>query len=93
MSEHLDDAARSVLLALWNRGPAMPVELAAHCYTFPDEVATTLKSLGEAGLVEMKPITRSGMGSSLVYLSERGRYHVAHDLLGGSPSTGSGGSL
>ncbi|MFQ5595293.1 MAG: hypothetical protein ACE5HA_14195 [Anaerolineae bacterium] len=84
MSEHLDEAARQVLLALWNKGPAIPVELAAHCYTFSDEVASTLRLLGEAGLVEMRPITRSGLGSSLVYLSDRGRYRVMHDLLGGT---------
>jgi DNA-binding MarR family transcriptional regulator len=91
MPEHLDEAARRVLLMLWNKGPAMPVELAAQCYSFPDEVAPTLKQLEDAGLVEMKPITRSGWGSSLVYLSDLGRHHVTHDLLGGTPSTRSGG--
>lgn len=83
MPEHLGEAARQVLLSLYNRGPAMPVELAAQCYSFPDEVTPTIKSLEEAGLVEMRPIMRGGLGGSLVYLSERGRRRVTHDLLGG----------
>lgn len=91
MPEHLDEIARRLLLTLWNKGPAMPVELAAQCYTFPDEVAPTLKYLEDAGLVEMRPITRSGLGSSLVYLSELGRYHVIQELLGSS-SPFSGGT-
>lgn len=83
MPEHLDEKARRVLLSLYTKGPAMPVELAAQCYSFPDEVTPTLKSLEEAGLVEMRPITRGGMGGSLVYLSPRGRNRVQRDLLGG----------
>lgn len=85
MPQHLDETARRLLLILWNKGPAMPVELAAQCYAFPDEVAPTLKYLEGAGLVEVRPVTRSGLGSSLVYLSDLGRYHVTHDLLGGTP--------
>ena len=84
MPDRLGEQARQVLLNLYNKGPAMPVELAAQCYSFPDEVTPTLRSLGEAGLVEMHPITRGGVGGSLVYLSDRGRRHVTHDLLGGS---------
>lgn len=90
MSAHLGEEARRVLLNLYNRGPAMPVELAAQCFSFPDEVAPTLKSLEEAGLVEMRPITRGGLGGSLIYLSEQGRYRVRRDLLGSGPSSGSG---
>lgn len=83
MSDNLGDAARRVLLNLYNKGPAMPVELAAQCYSFPDEVTPTIRSLQEAGLVEMRRITRGGIGGSLVYLSNRGRYHVRQVLLGG----------
>lgn len=83
MPAHLGEEARRVLLSLYNRGPAMPVELAAQCYSFPDQVTPILKSLEEAGLVEMKTITRGGIGGSLVYLSERGRYRVTHELLVG----------
>ena len=81
MPEHLDDAARRVLLMLWNKGPAMPVELAAQCYSFPDEVAPTLKSLEQAGLVEMRPVTWKGVGGELVCLSNQGRQWVRRDLL------------
>lgn len=87
MAEHLGEEARQLLLSLYRKGPAMPVELAAQCYSFPDEVASTLKSLGEAGLVEMRPVVGSVFGGSLVYLSDLGRYRVRHDLLGGGPST------
>ncbi|MFQ5854047.1 MAG: hypothetical protein ACE5LU_00165 [Anaerolineae bacterium] len=83
MPEHLGAAARQLLLNLYNKGPAMPVELAAQCYSFPDEVAPTLKSLGEAGLLEIRPVAGSQFGGSLVYLSDLGRYRVRHDLLGG----------
>lgn len=83
MPEHLEEEARTLLLNLYNKGPAMPVELAAQCYSFPDEVTPTLRLLREAGLVEMRRITRGGMGGSLVYLSERGQQRVRHDLLGG----------
>lgn len=82
MSDDFGEAARRVLLSLYNKGPAMPVELAAQCYSFPDEVTPTIRSLEEAGLVEMRRITRGGMGGSLVYLSNRGRSHVRHALLG-----------
>ena len=81
MTDHLGDSAREVLINLWKKGPAMPVELAAQCYSFPDEVAAIIKSLGTAGLVESRPIVRSRPGGSLIYLSEQGRYHVRHDLL------------
>jgi hypothetical protein len=77
----LEKEAREVLLSLWNRGPAMPVELAAQCYSFPDKVVSVLRNLGTAGLIEMRPVGRSRWGGSLVYLSEEGRYHVRHDLL------------
>ncbi len=96
MPEHLDEMARRVLLTLWNKGPAMPVELAAQCYSFPDEVAPTLKSLEQAGLVEMQLVTRSGVGGSLVYLSDQGRHLVKVNLLESSSTTssssGSGGT-
>jgi DNA-binding MarR family transcriptional regulator len=81
MSKNQDDEAREVLLSLWNKGPAMPVELAAQCYSFPEDVAAVLKSLGTAGLVETRPIARSKWGGALVYLSDQGRYYVIHDLL------------
>jgi DNA-binding MarR family transcriptional regulator len=67
------DGARQMLLNLYHKGPALPVELAARCYSFPDEILPTLRQLEEAGLVEMEPITRSGIGGALVYLSEQGR--------------------
>lgn len=83
MADDLGERARRVLLSLYNKGPAMPVELAAQCYSFPDEVTSTLKVLEEAGLVEMQPVIRSGLGGSLVYLSDMGRHRVKDDLLGG----------
>lgn len=83
MTENLGAQARQLLMTLWNRGPAMPVELAAQCYSFPDEITPTLKSLEQSGLVEMRPLNRSGMGGSLVYLSDLGRELVRRDLRGG----------
>jgi DNA-binding MarR family transcriptional regulator len=68
-----DDRVRRMLLNLYRKGPALPVELAARFYSFPDEIMPQLRELEEAGLIEMTPIARSRVGGALVYLSEQGR--------------------
>ncbi len=77
----LENGAREVLLSLYDKGPALPVELAAHCLSFPEEVAAILKELGEAGLVETHPIGRSKWGGCLIYLSDAGQERVQRELL------------
>lgn len=72
MATQLDEHERRLLLALWQKGPAMPLELAARCYSFPDEVVQHLKTLRAEGLVEARTVNGGRIGGDLVYLSRKG---------------------
>jgi len=72
MAVQLNEHERRLLLALWTKGPAMPLELAARCYSFPDEIAEPLKMLRAEGLVEARTVNGGRIGGNLVYLSRKG---------------------
>ncbi len=72
MAAELGEHERELLLALWTKGPAIPLELAARCYSFPDEIAGYLRMLRTEGLVEARTVNGGSIGGDLVYLSRKG---------------------
>ena len=51
-SAEIDETQRQLLQALWEKGPAMPLELAVRTFKLPDEIRQPLQELERAGLIE-----------------------------------------
>ncbi|RMF26909.1 MAG: hypothetical protein D6759_18720 [Chloroflexi bacterium] len=52
LNAQIDETQRQLLQALWEKGPAMPLELAVRTFMLPDEIQQPLQELEKAGLVE-----------------------------------------
>ncbi len=59
----------SLLRALYEKGPALPIELAVRTFSFPDEITEPLHSLEEDGY-----ITRQRMRKGEIYILTKSGY-------------------
>ncbi len=73
-SIHAQERERNILEALLKKGPALPVELAARTYSFPEEIAEPLSKLEQDGLVERQPLKAGEM----IVLTEKGQKQMKH---------------
>ncbi len=60
---------RDILMALHQRGPALPIELAAETLSLPEEIAPLLEQMEREGVITVREIR----GGQLVALTPRGR--------------------
>lgn len=79
----LNDAEMNLIVALWNKGPALAVELAVRTLSLPSEISDPLTSLEQKSLVERES-TKSG---EIIVLSKAGQ-EVARLYNGRSSESG-----
>lgn len=59
---------RDILMALRQRGPALPIELAAETLSLPEEIAPLLEQMEREGVITIREIS----GGQLVALTPKG---------------------
>jgi len=65
----------SLLQALWQKGAALPVELAVRTFHFPEEIAQPLANLEQKGLVERQSLKTGEM----IVLTQKGQEQAKID--------------
>ena len=63
---------RDILMALRQRGPALPIELAAETLSLPEEIAPLLEQMEREGVIAVREIR----GGQLVTLTSKGRQEL-----------------